>query len=139
MGNRLPEFDEAGNVILTKPPKIEELKGELDEIINGKEKIKCSFCGKKWKSNTSRLRHEIWCEENPNGRTSYRKPETEVKKKPKKPKQKVGRPLKNPKTSQTKKTPKIPKIDIIKELKEFDKTFGITDEQIVKYIRGKMK
>lgn len=48
---------------------------------------------------------------------------------------------KNPKKKEGRhtKTPKTPKIDIIKELKEFDKTFGITDEQIVKYIRGKMK
>ena len=136
MPNIMPEFDEAGNAILTKPPKIEELEEELEEIINGKVEVSsyswvCQFCESEWKSKNSRERHEAWCKENPNGRKSYRKPVSTPKaKKSKKSKNgaKLGRP---PKTHKSK--------DIIKELKEFDKVFGLTDEQIAKYIRGLMK
>lgn len=157
MVNIIPKFDEAGNIILKKPQtedvdpeimkeilaagqaiknsvdmvkeyesetKIEDLKEELEEIVNGKEKFPCQFCEKNWKSKVSKERHEVWCPKNPNHRVSYRKPTTEVKKKPK-----------NTKTDK----PKPKSKDIIKELKAFDKIFGLTDEQIAKYIRGLMK
>ncbi len=128
MGNVLPKFDKAGNVILTKPPKIEE----LEEIINGKVEVSsyswvCQFCESEWKSKHSRERHEAWCEDNPNGRKTYRK-KTTIKK-PKKPKGKTGAKLGRP----AKVNP------IIKELKAFDKVIKLTDEQIAKYIRKLMK
>jgi len=109
------KFDEAGNVITIRPEKVEEVKVVWT----------CQFDGSEWKSKISRDRHESWCKENPNRRTSYRKPETEVKK-PKNPKKKT--PVKT-------KTLK----SVIKELKAFDKVFGLTDEQIAKYMRGLMK
>ncbi len=126
LGNVMPEFDSAGNMITTKPPKIEQLEEELEEIINGKE-FPCQYCGKEWKSEISKLRHEPWCPKNPNQR-KYRKTGTKVKKKPKRPKA-------DPKPGGRHK-----KVEpIIEELREFDKTFGITDQQIVRYIRDKMK
>ena len=119
--NTFPEFDETGNMIIKKPEKIEELKEELEEIINGKKVFNCQHCDKEWGSDLSRLRHESWCPKNPDGRSYYKKPKKKVQSKPK-PKIKISKGK-----------------DIIKELKEFDKTFGLTDEQIVKYIRSKMK
>jgi hypothetical protein len=127
MGN-LPKFDEAGNVILIKPPKIEELKEELEIIINGNHL--CKYCESKWKSKFSKERHEAWCKKNPNRRTSHWNPTTPKKpKKAKKPKGKTGATLGRP----------VKINPIIKELKAFDKVFGLTDEQIAKYIRGLMK
>ena len=119
---RMPKFDEAGNIITIKPEIPDWNRTEKLPKLEG---FACQFCGKAWDAEISKNRHEAWCIKNPNQR-KYRKDETEVEKKPKKPK-----PRGRPKT--------IKEYDIIKELKEFDKTFGITDEQIVKYIRGKMK
>ena len=148
------KFDEAGNVILKKPqdedidldPELMEeilaagqaIKNSVDmvkeyERICESEDVKevwcCQFCDSEWKSKVSRDRHEAWCKENPYRRTSYRKPMTEVKEKLKKPKKiKKKTPLKI-----------ITLKSVIKELKTFDKIFGLTDEQIAKYIRGLMK
>ncbi len=128
---KIIKFDDAGNMV-TKPPKIKELEEELEEIINGKNDVICSYCNRIWKSKTSRLRHEAWCPDNPNHRVSYRKPETKPKKKPKKPKasdakRKVGRP---PKKHQW-------EAFTVDDLRNIDKVFGLTDKEIIEYIRGK--
>jgi len=125
MGNIIPKFDEAGNIIIKKP-KLDKLEEELEEIKNVKKVINSKYegCNKEWETDLSRIRHEMWCPKNPNARTYYKKPKTEAKK---------------PKKNEVKPKTKTPKEkDIIKELKEFDKSFGLTDEQIVKYIRKKM-
>jgi len=126
--NTFPQFDEAGNMIAKKPEiinKVKKLEKEFNEIVNGK-KFHCQYCDKEWDNDISRVRHESWCVKNPDHRKYYRKPESEVKN----PKKKV----------QTKSKTKISKENnIIKELRNFDKTFGLTDEQIVKYIRNKIK
>lgn len=129
LGDTMPKFDSAGNMILKKPEvinKVKKLEAEFNEIVNGKE-FPCQYCGKEWKSEISKLRHEPWCPKNPNQR-KYRRTGTKVKKKPKRPKA-DPKPEGKPKKVEP----------IIKELREFDKTFGITDQQIVKYIRDKMK
>ena len=121
-----PEFDEAGNMItIKKPKKIEELEEEFEEIINGKKVFNCQHCGKEWISDISRIRHESWCPKNPDCRTYYKKPKTE--------------PVKKPKKKAQSKTKISKEKDIIKELRKFDKDFGLTDKQIVKYIRDKIK
>jgi len=109
-------FNDAGNLITKKP--------ESDKLIPEKEVFCCQYCEKEWDNERSNFQHERWCSNNPNKR-EYRKTETV-----KKPKEKAQI---TPKT-------KIPKgIDIIKELRDFDKIFGLTDEQIVKYMRNKIK
>lgn len=101
-------------------------------LIPEKEIFYCQFCEQEWDKNRSKIQHERWCKKNPNPRQyrnkrfSFQEPE---KKKPKKKQEKA----------KIKSKTKIPKgNNIIKELKEFDKTFGLTDEQIVKYIRDKI-
>jgi len=106
-------FDETGNLITKKP--------KSDKVISEKEVFCCQYCDKEWDKNRSKIQHERWCSNNPNPR-KYRK-EGSVKD----PKEK----------SQIKSKPK--EIDVIKELRDFDKSFGLTDEQIVKYIRDKIK
>ena len=116
----LPKFDETGNIILKKPePK--EPESEPDEF-------RCHYCGKQWTSKISKDRHESWCEDNPNRRKHHKNPVSEPKNEKKETR---AKPRGRPKNLKEK--------DIIKELREFDKTFGLTDEQIVKYIRGKMR
>nr|BDI55168.1 MAG: Zn finger protein [uncultured archaeon] len=121
------DFDKAGNLITSKPKtdKLEELEKEFDNLVNGKEVFCCQYCNKVWDKQVSKSQHETWCSKNPNKR-EYRKAEKKIKKKEKEPQVK-------PKT----KTPKG--IDIIKELRDFDKVFGLTDEQIVRYIRDKIE
>jgi len=120
-------FDKAGNLITQKPKtdKLVELKEEFDNIINGKEVFCCQYCDEEWDKKSSRSQHEIWCSKNPNKR-EYRKTKTKGKKKEKEPQVKS-------------KTKTSKRIDIIKELRKFDKVFGLTDEQIVKYIRKKIE
>ena len=118
MGDRLPKFDEAGNMILKKHEP-ESTPEDVNEF------WVCQYCDSEWKSKISRDRHEAWCKKNPNRRT-YKKPISE------------GSEVKKPKKKTPVKLKTKPK-DIIKELREFDKTFGLTDEQIVKYIRGLIK
>lgn len=109
-------FNDAGNLITKKP--------ESDKVIPEKEVFCCQYCEKEWDNDRSNFQHERWCDKNPNKR-EYRK--TETVKKPKK-------------EDQIKTKAKISKeIDIIKELRDFDKIFGLTDEQIVKYMRNKIK
>jgi len=109
-------FNDAGNLITKKP--------ESDKVIPEKEVFCCQYCEKEWDNKLSNIQHERWCDKNPNPR-KYRKEESV-----KKPKEKA----------QIRAYAKKPrKIDIIKELRDFDKTFGLTDEQIVKYIRNKIK
>jgi len=109
-------FDEVGNLITKKP--------KSDKVIPEKGVFCCQYCEKEWDNKLSNIQHERWCSNNPNKR-KYKKAESV-----KKPKEEA----------QIKPKTKIPKgIDIIKELRDFDKTFGLTDEQIVKYIRNKIK
>lgn len=129
------KFDSAGNMI-TKPPKIVELEEELDNIINGKKNVVCSYCGKIWKSELSKLRHETWCRKNPNRRASHwNTPPANAKKKPKKPKTpktpkgKIGRPPKKIVLHQWEEFS-------IDDLRNIDKVFGLTDKQLIEYIRG---
>jgi len=79
----------------------------------------CQYCESKWDSKASRTQHERWCDNNPNKR-EYRKTKPE---KPEEPKEEII----------------IEDNYIIKELKDFDRVFGLTDKQIVKYIREKIK
>ena len=123
-GSIFPEFDEAGNMIIKKPKEIEELKEEFEEIINKKKFFNCRYCDKEWGSDLSRLRHESWCPKNPDGRLYYKKP-TKV-------------PVKKPKKKVQSKTKISKGKDIINVLRGFDKTFGLTEEQMVKYIRKKI-
>lgn len=117
-------FDSNGNVITKKPKtnKLQQLNQEFEELVNNKTVIiyDCQYCESKWKSNASLHQHENWCKKNPNKRT-YRKKDI------KKPKKK------------SKKEIIITDNNIIKDLKVFDKLFGLTDDQIVKYIRTKLE
>ena len=110
-------FDETGNLITKKP--------ESDKVIPEKEVFCCQYCDEEWDTKRSKGQHERWCDKNPNQR-GYRKTGKEVKK--------------QEKESQIKSKIRKPKgISIIEELRNFDKILGLTDEQIVKYIREKMK
>ncbi len=109
-------FDEAGNVITKKP--------ESDNVIPEKEFFCCQYCDEEWDKKKSKSQHERWCSKNPNQR-KYRRTAA------------VKKPKKKAKNKSKTKTPKV--IDIIKELRDFDKIFGLTDEQIVKYMRKKIE
>lgn len=76
-----------------------------------KETYKCKYCNNEWDNKNSKSQHERWCEKNPNKR-KY------TKRKPK---------------------PKLIDTEILQKLKAFDKDFGLTDSQIVKYIRNYLK
>lgn len=130
----LPEFDEVGNLIIKKPERSEEETLEEEDSF---KIFKCQYCGKKWKKEKSRVQHERWCPEGPNPRTYKNKEKVKPKVEPKKvegttyTERAMG---KRPVGGRPKK-----EVGIIKELKDFDKVFGLTDAQIIKYIRGKMK
>lgn len=119
--------DDNPNTRKTNPLKSKtNLESKKIDLIPEKEIFYCQFCEQEWDNDRSKIQHERWCSKNPNQR-QYRKIKTEDKK-PEKRKAKI-----KPKIETLK------GIDIIKELREFDKVFGLTDKQIVKYIRDKME
>lgn len=108
-------FDDAGNLITKKT--------KSDKVIPEKEVFCCRYCDEEWDKKRSKSQHERWCSKNPNQR-KYRKVIS----------------IKKPKGKKAQITPEIKKgIDVIKELRDFNKIFGLTDEQIVKYIRRLLK
>lgn len=122
----MPKFNDTGNLITKNPKsdKIKELEKEFENVINGNKVFHCKYCDKGWDKERSNTQHERWCPKNPNPRT-YRNKGSK-KKKAKKPKIK-------------------PKLDAILQSEEFtvedlrriDKIFGLTDKEIIDYIRGK--
>lgn len=115
-------FNDAGNLITKKP---ESDKVIPDKVKPEKEVFCCQYCDEEWDKKRSKSQHERWCSNNPNQR-KYRTTKS-VKK------TKVRKAQITPKTKISK------EIDIIKELRDFDKIFGLTDEQIVKYMRKKIE
>ena len=70
--SRMPIYDGYGNIVLEKPdikePKIEELKEEFEEIINGKKQFFCDFCTRIFDTSQGKAVHQGWCKENPHKR-----------------------------------------------------------------------
>lgn len=122
-----PKFDEAGNMITTKPKA-----DKVEALIPRKKGFCCKYCDKEWEREISKTRHESWCPKNPHRRKYYRKNEGE------KPKVEPN-PNKIPKIEAENKV--ILQMDkfTVEELRKIDRSFGLTDEQIVNYIRGKEK
>ena len=132
----MPKFNDVGNLITKNPKsdKIKELEKEFENVINGNKAFHCKYCDKGWDKKMSNIQHQRWCPKNPNPRT-YRKGSVK-KKKAKKTKTKP----------EGEKKPKDrPKKEVILQLGEFtvedlrriDKIFGLTDKEIIDYIRGK--